>query len=55
LAAAQAITLALAECIGPEGRVYAVDLNENAIRALEEKADKRGLHNIEVHASLPLT
>ena len=44
-------TLALAECVGPEGRVYAVDLNEKDIRALEEKANKRGYHNIEAHAS----
>ena len=44
-------TIALAECVGPEGRVYAVDLNENAIRAVNEKADKRGFHNIEVHAT----
>jgi ubiquinone/menaquinone biosynthesis C-methylase UbiE len=44
-------TLALAECVGPEGRVYAVDLNENYIRALEKKADKRGYRNIEAHAS----
>jgi len=44
-------TLALAECVGPEGRIYAVDLNEKAIRALEEKADKLGYHNIEAHAT----
>jgi ubiquinone/menaquinone biosynthesis C-methylase UbiE len=44
-------TLALAECVGPEGKVYAVDLNEQAVRALEEKADKRGYHNIEAHAT----
>jgi len=44
-------TLALAECVGPEGRVYAVDSDEKAIRALEEKADRRGYHNIEAHAS----
>ncbi|WP_455278309.1 class I SAM-dependent methyltransferase [[Eubacterium] cellulosolvens] len=44
-------TLAMAECVGPEGRVYAVDLNENHIRALEKKADKLGYHNIEAHAS----
>jgi ubiquinone/menaquinone biosynthesis C-methylase UbiE len=44
-------TLALAECVGPEGRVYAVDLNEKAIRKLEEKAGERGYHNIEPHAS----
>jgi ubiquinone/menaquinone biosynthesis C-methylase UbiE len=44
-------TLALAERVGPEGRVYAVDSDEKAIRALERKADKRGCHNIEVHAA----
>jgi SAM-dependent methyltransferase len=44
-------TLALAECVGPEGRVYAVDLNKKAIRTLEKKADKLGYHNIEAHAS----
>lgn len=44
-------TFALAECVGSEGRVYAVDLKEDYIRALEEKADKRGYRNIEAHAS----
>jgi ubiquinone/menaquinone biosynthesis C-methylase UbiE len=44
-------TLALAELVGPEGRVYAVDSDEKAIRALEKKANKRGHHNIEAHAS----
>jgi ubiquinone/menaquinone biosynthesis C-methylase UbiE len=44
-------TLDLAELVGPEGRVYAVDSDEKAIRALEKKADKRGHHNIEAHAS----
>ncbi len=44
-------TLALAECVGPEGRIYAVDLNENDIRSLEEKAAKSGYRNIEAHAS----
>jgi len=44
-------TLVLAECVGPEGRVYAVDSDEKAIRALEKKADKRGYHNIEAHVS----
>ena len=44
-------TLALAECVGPEGKVYAVDLNEKAIRTLEEKADAFGYRNIEIHAS----
>ena len=44
-------TIALAELVGPEGRVYAVDLNEKCIRALEKKVEKGGYHNIESHAS----
>ena len=44
-------TLALAECVGPEGKVYAVDLNEKGIRDLEKKADMSGYRNIEAHAS----
>jgi len=44
-------TLALAECVGPEGRVYAVDSDDKAIQVVEEKADKRGFHNIEAHSS----
>ena len=44
-------TLALAECVGPEGSVYAVDLNEKAVRNLEKKAEMFGYHNIEAHAS----
>ena len=44
-------TLALAECVGPEGKVYAVDSDEKAIGAVEKKAGKRGLGNIEAHAS----
>jgi len=44
-------TLPLAESVGPEGKVYAVDINEKAIRALGKKANKRGYHNIEAHAS----
>jgi SAM-dependent methyltransferase len=44
-------SLALAACVGSEGRVYAVDLNVKAIRELEEKANKNGYHNIEAHSS----
>jgi ubiquinone/menaquinone biosynthesis C-methylase UbiE len=44
-------TLALAESVGPEGRVYAVDSDEKAILTLEKKADRRDLHNVEAHAS----
>jgi ubiquinone/menaquinone biosynthesis C-methylase UbiE len=44
-------TLPLAEVVGPEGKIYTVDLNEKAIRALEKKANKLGIHNIEAHAT----
>jgi ubiquinone/menaquinone biosynthesis C-methylase UbiE len=44
-------TLELAGLVGPEGRVYAVDPDEAAIRALERKADERGVRNIETHAA----
>jgi ubiquinone/menaquinone biosynthesis C-methylase UbiE len=44
-------TLALAEFVGPEGRVYAFDSDEKAIRAVAKKAVERGTHNIETHAS----
>ena len=33
---------ALAECVGPEGRVHAVDLKEDYIMALEKKGDELG-------------
>ncbi|MFX0202622.1 MAG: class I SAM-dependent methyltransferase [Candidatus Hodarchaeota archaeon] len=44
-------TLALAECVGPEGKVYAVDFDEKCSRALEKEVDRRGYRNIEVHTS----
>ena len=44
-------TLPLAVSVGPEGKVYAVDSDEKAIRALEKKANKRGYNNIEAHAT----
>lgn len=43
--------LPLAKSVGPEGKVYAVDSDEKAIRALEKKASKQGYQNIEAHAS----
>lgn len=43
-------TLALAGHVGPTGKVYAVDVDERAIRKLEEKAARRGLGNIEARA-----
>lgn len=44
-------TLALAEGVGPEGKVHAVDVQEKSIRALKKKAAKRGLRNIEAHVA----
>ena len=44
-------TLALAEYVGPEGRVYAVDVDEKPVRALERKARERGFGNIEARVS----
>ena len=43
--------LPLAESVGPGGKVYAVDSNPRAIRALERKVAKRGYHNVEAHAT----
>ncbi len=44
-------TLALAERVGPEGKVYAVDLKESFVRETEKKAKEQGYDNIEFHAS----
>jgi ubiquinone/menaquinone biosynthesis C-methylase UbiE len=44
-------TIALAESVGPEGRVYAVDSDEKAIQALERKVKERDYRNIEAHFS----
>ena len=44
-------TLALADCVGDEGKVYAVDSDEKVIQALEKKMEKGGYHNIETQAS----
>jgi ubiquinone/menaquinone biosynthesis C-methylase UbiE len=44
-------TFALAELVGPKGKVYAVDLGKSCIRGLEKKAKKSGYHGIEAHAS----
>jgi ubiquinone/menaquinone biosynthesis C-methylase UbiE len=44
-------TLPLAAHVGPLGRVYAVDSDERAVRAVERKAAKRGLTNIRGHAA----
>ena len=44
-------TFALADCVGTEGKVYAVDLKEEYIRALEKKGDRLGYNNIEWHTA----
>ena len=44
-------TFALAEIVGPNGKVYAVDLGKSCIRGLEKKARKGGYRNIDAHAS----
>lgn len=44
-------TLALAESVGTKGRVYAVDSDEKAVRAVEKKAAKAGYGNIEGHVT----
>ncbi len=44
-------TFALAECVGPEGKVYAVDLDESYIDELNKKENEGGYHNIEWHAA----
>ena len=44
-------TLALAKSVGPEGKVYAVDLYEKFIQTLKKNVKKAGCRNIEVHAS----
>ncbi len=44
-------TLVLAKNVGPEGKIYAVDLDKKCIQALEKKAAKAGYRNIEAHSS----
>ncbi len=44
-------SLALAESVGPAGKVYAVDLDKKNIRVLQKRADKLGYQNIEAHAA----
>jgi ubiquinone/menaquinone biosynthesis C-methylase UbiE len=44
-------TFALADCVGLEGKVYAVDLREDYIEGIKKKAEELGYHNIEVLAS----
>ena len=45
------VTFPLADLVGPEGKVYAVDLDAGCIRRVQEKAGRGGYRNIEAHAS----
>ena len=44
-------TLALADCVGNEGKVYAADSDEKVIQALDKKVEKGRYHNIETQES----
>jgi ubiquinone/menaquinone biosynthesis C-methylase UbiE len=44
-------SIPMAQRVGPEGKVYAVDSNEKAIKALEKKMRKLGIKNLEAHAT----
>ena len=48
-------TFALAECVGPKGKVYAVELNEKAIRALEKRRINVVITTSKPLLHLPLT
>jgi ubiquinone/menaquinone biosynthesis C-methylase UbiE len=39
-------TVRAARRVGDQGRVYAVDINPQAIHYIEERSEKEGLHNI---------
>jgi ubiquinone/menaquinone biosynthesis C-methylase UbiE len=43
--------LALAELVGHEGKVYALDFDKKNIQTLQKRADKGKYHNIEMHDS----
>lgn len=41
-------TFRLADAVGPAGKVYAVDVDENAVRELRQRAQQNGYPNVEV-------
>lgn len=43
-------TFPIADMVGPQGKVYAVDLGEKCIQRINNKARKRGYQNIEAHS-----
>jgi ubiquinone/menaquinone biosynthesis C-methylase UbiE len=46
-------TFRLARAVGPEGKVYAVDIDQDMNRALAERAKKEGFANVEVILAKP--
>ena len=44
-------TLALADCVGNEGKVYAADSDEKVIQTLDKKLEKGGYCNIETYVA----
>lgn len=46
-------TLKLASMVGPEGKVYAVDIQAEMLRLLEDRAKKENVKNIELIHGLP--
>lgn len=44
-------TFLLADLVGPEGKVYSVDLSKNCIRSIQKKTEKGGCHHIDAHES----
>src|SRR5436190_23478917 len=46
-------TLRMAERVGPTGKVYAVDTNEDTLRKLKEKLDAAGLQQVQAIHSTP--
>ncbi len=41
-------TFALADAVGPTGKVYAVDVSEKALKTLEQKVEEKGYTNVVV-------
>ncbi|MEW6248240.1 MAG: methyltransferase domain-containing protein [Nitrospirota bacterium] len=46
-------TWRLAEAVGPEGKVYAVDVDETALRLIEQERAQRGVANVELVRATP--
>ncbi len=46
-------TWRLAEAVGPEGKVYAVDVDDTALRVIEQEMVQRGVANVEVIRATP--